>query len=198
MTKFIINRGFYGGRDSHDELIDRNEEGYAFWEGLRGRLWQQMADAGYDRSRDALLPVTSPDDARFDAQDYAGVTQDRRFGMPPELAGRHADFQAGLRSIVTNVGPLYPQGADAPLLTGQEVADKARPFPTQFDAHNSSQLMWQSGTGYTSRTGWIGRLLEARAAAMGVPDDARRFEAITMIANAHELSGPTRRGSEHT
>lgn len=188
--RFLISTGYFGARDSHDEFREVNPKGHALWEALRSRLWMQMGDRGYLRDVDSMLIVNSTNDRDFRGYTYPdGTVEDRRFGMPPELIGRHTDFQDGDRAVVTNVGPLIEPITAAELADANSTVRWAR----QYDSHNTAQQQWMTGSAEIERFGWIGRMLECLARKNDVPANARRFEAISVLANVQELVGPKER-----
>ena len=162
-----------GGMDHADTLLPADAESYRALVAARGDL---LAGYGHERPEssrhlDSLLALNPDDAARFGG---------RRFGLPRELAGLHALFEAGEAAVVGNVGPLVQATDRTSMAAGATV-------PERLYAHNSQQSTWQSLHAEGARFGWGGQLLDATLGNASTIDAL--YAAITATDSAPFLAG---------
>ena len=135
--------------------------------------------AGYGHERpessrhlDSLLALNPDDAARFGG---------RRFGLPRELAGLHALFEAGEAAVVGNVGPLVQATDRTSMAAG---AHGARSGCTRTTASNRPG---SRSTPRGARFGWGGQLLDATLGNASTIDAL--YAAITATDSEPFLAG---------
>ena len=132
-----------GGLDAHDLLLPADEASYGSFARLRQSL---LNEYGETRAREALLPLTVRDQARFGS---------RRFAMPPEVPRLHGLFEDGRAAIVANVGPLVEP------VTAASFASGGATLPPRLFSHNDQQATWQASAPEGAQLGWGGLFADA-------------------------------------
>lgn len=125
----------YGGNDSFNMFVPRNEPQYSSYQNSRRNLAVE---------RDQLLGVGPV------------ATDGSQYGFHPAMPDVRSLFNEGNMAVVGNVGPLMVP------TTRDEYRNRRVPLPPRLFSHNDQQDFWQSLDPGTSRpSGWAGRMADA-------------------------------------
>lgn len=170
--KALVCVFLFGGMDAYDTILPYDQASYDDFAGIRASLMTQYANAGNPRTPETLLRLNPSN---------AAALGGRQFGLPSEMAGLHAAFEAGDAAIVANVGPLVEQTNRAAIEAGT-----AR-LPRQLFSHNDQQSTWMSSQPEGALYGWGGRFADAAIASNA--NTTPIFTAMSASGNSVWLSG---------
>lgn len=161
-----------GGMDHADTVLPFEQTEYDQLRDTRAGLFAAHDAAGNGRRRDDLLVLQAAN---------SGQLNNRRFGLPTQLAPLHDLFVDGDLAIVGNVGPL------AAPTNRLDFESRRVELPKRLFSHNDQQSTWMSLAAEGERFGWGGRFVDAATANIDGPASA--YSAITVGGNDVFLSG---------
>lgn len=172
--KALVCVFFLGGMDHADTILPMDQASHTALGNVRPGLFNayNVGSGNSSRDRQNLLELSASN-----AGDFGG----RAFGLPQQLSGLHAMFEAGDMAIVGNVGPLIePTNRDA------FEADTV-PLPARLFSHNDQQSTWQSLNVEGQQVGWGGRFADAVIASDTTSNPL--YSVITTGSNSVFLAG---------
>ncbi len=146
--KALVGIMLKGGMDHNDTILPVDAPSYDALKGVRPGLFSAYDSDSVEssRNRENILALNPTNAARF-----AG----RQFGLPRELSGIHAMFEAGDAAIIGNVGPLLEPVNREDFETGRVQ------LPKRIFSHNDQQSTWMALDTEGVRKGWGGQFADA-------------------------------------
>lgn len=133
-SKSLICLFLFGGNDSNNTLIPRDNATYAAYASDRGIL---------ALPQDNLLPIANPGG------------DGREFGLHPAMSALHPVYNSGQMAMICNVGTLVAPITKAEYLSGGAA------IPPHLFSHNDQQVQWQTSVPDSSKkVGWGGRIAD--------------------------------------
>lgn len=141
--KALVCVFLYGGNDSHNTVVPRDNANYDLYSDIRGG-GPNRTRGGVAYGRDELLPLTPVVSQT--------LTDNISYGLAPSLPKLAGLFNTGKAAVQLNVGPLV-----VPLTKAQYLAG-GMPLPPKLFSHNDQQSVWQALGAEGATVGWGGRL----------------------------------------
>ncbi|TMN38723.1 DUF1501 domain-containing protein [Pseudoalteromonas sp. S2755] len=139
--KALVCVFLYGGMDCHDTIIPLDDSNYQQWAKHRSSL---LSAYPTPRTPQNLHALSTP--SRFNQ---------RKFALPPEMAGLAKLYGQGQLSVIGNVGPLLEP------VNASRLEQVTASVPPRLFSHNDQQSTWMSGKTEGAQFGWGGLINDA-------------------------------------